>query len=108
MTSIRSLLNPSTYNQVQRVGAFVVIALLLLVIVLHNPIHGYQTEEWISCVDIPAYLCPDKPREFGLLEWRSTGAMIEALRPLGSALLALAALFLAAAAWLALFKTKTE
>lgn len=103
-----SCLNPNTYNQVQRVGAFVAISLLLLVIVLHNPIYGYQAEEWISCVDIPAYLCPQTPRELGLLEWRSTGAMIEALRPLGTVLLAIGALFIAFLAWLTLFRTKVK
>lgn len=105
MASIPSILNPATYNALQRAGTFASIVALLLVIVFHNPIHGYQTEIWPSCVDVPAYLCQiAKPHELGLLEWKSNGAMIEELQSLGSMLLTITAIFIALFAWLSLFK----
>ena len=108
MRLVISFLDYKAYNQAQRVGAFVAIVVFLLILILHNPMFGYETEEWISCVGIPDHLCPKKPFKLGPMEWRSNGAMIESMKPLGSALLTVAALLVAIVAWLNLFRTKVD
>ena len=108
MSLMQTIMNPSAFNQVQRAGAFIAITLLLLLVVLHNPMQGYQTEVWVSCTDIPEYLCPKEPRKLNLLEWRSTGAMIAVFEPMGTGLLCATAIFVALMAWLELFKTKVK
>jgi hypothetical protein len=90
-------------NERQRLGMFVAIVLVLLVLVIHNPTQGYVTEYWSSCENIPDILCDPQLIQLGFFMWKSTGAMFDSLSTLGAAAVSIFAIVGALFSWLFLF-----
>lgn len=108
--SIITLFDLKQQNQLQKIGFFLAVLILLLLLALHNPIHGYQTETSISDMSgMPSFLLKSwSATELDFLEWRSIGASVDALKSIGTVITWLIVNLLALIVWLIIFSSKTN
>lgn len=109
MKSFIALFDLKKHNQLQKTGFFVAVLISLIILALHNPIHGYQTETSISDMSgMPSFLLKSwSATELDFLEWRSIGASVDALKSIGTVITWLIVNLLALIVWLIIFSSKT-
>ena len=87
-------------NNIQRAGAFVTVALLLAVVVLHGPWEGYTTARYSAGL----FGFPASIDELPFLDWRSNAPVVFWFGSVIHVLVALFVVALLSAAWHYLFR----
>ena len=94
-------LNPRLHNIAQKIGLIITLSLLLGLVVAHNPFRGYET----SYVMAGWAGLPPARVEINFLDWRSYGALLQAVDHVRDWLSFSLLTLLFGIAWLWIFQT---
>lgn len=84
-------------NKIQRIGLFVAIVLVILVVFLHNPLDGYDTAHYVDFTD-------GEFKDGPFWKWRSMNPIVYWFGAMTHLAAAIAATWVLCATWLYLFR----
>lgn len=93
-------------NRPQRIGAFITIVLILLIVVLHGPWDGYSTTRYYP--GLPELGLPGSISDLSFLDWTTNAPVIAWFGTILHTLVAIAISILGFAIWHYLFRTSSS
>ena len=93
-------------NRTQRIGAFVALVLILLIVVLHGPWDGYSTTRYSP--GLPELGLPGSFSDLSFLDWTTNSPVTAWFGTILHTLIAATATILALSVWHYLFRTPSS